>query len=60
MSTQSKPLKIIFGTATFGFSPAQEYLDVLTRYNVVDLDTARTYVRAPQSHAKLQGGKVFY
>lgn len=46
MSTQSKPVKILFGTAAFGVLPAatnQEFLDVLIRNNVVDLDTAHIY-----------------
>lgn len=49
MSVQSK-IKIIFGTASFGRNSAdinQEYLDLLARYNVVDLDTAFLYVGIP-------------
>lgn len=49
MSVQSK-IKIIFGAAGFGGNPAdlnKEYLDLLARYNVVDLDTASLYVGSP-------------
>ena len=49
MSPQPK-IKIILGTAGFGRNPAdvnQEYLDVLARYDIVDLDTASSYVGGP-------------
>lgn len=58
MSSQTKPLKILFGAAAFGADPAeknQEFLDVLTQYNVVDLDTANIYVRAHLFHLGLGG-----
>lgn len=64
MSTQSKPIKIIFGTAAFGALPAelnQEFLDILIRNNVVDLDTASAYVRAYPFHQDSNGKeKIFY
>lgn len=62
MSTQSKHIKILFGAFSFASYPAEksnEFLDALTRYNVIDLDTARIYVRTypfPQDSK----GKIFY
>lgn len=49
MSVQSK-IKFIFGTAMFGKNPIdvnREYLNLLARYKVVDLDTASLYVGSP-------------
>lgn len=49
MSVQSK-IKVIFGTAPFGRNSVdknQEYLNLLARYKVVDLDTAFSYVGSP-------------
>lgn len=43
----SKNIKIIFGAAPFGGWTAEQnqgYLDILTRHNVVDIDTAYIYV----------------
>ena len=40
-------VKVLFGTAAFGSLPtetSQEFLDLLKKYNVKDLDTARGYV----------------
>ena len=40
--------KILFGTASFGSLPlevSQEFLDLLKKHNVKDLDTAHLYVR---------------
>lgn len=61
----SKNVKIIFGTATLGNfdkytnsnpeskpeSTKQEVLDILTKYNMKDLDTAYSYVRLTPSPA---------
>lgn len=41
-------VKVLFGTASFGSLPteaSQEFLDLLKKYNVKDLDTANRYVR---------------
>ena len=40
-------MKVLFGTASFGRLPTergQEFLDLLKKHNVKDLDTARLYV----------------
>ena len=40
-------VKVLFGTASFGSQPtetSQDFLDVLKKHKVKDLDTARTYV----------------
>ena len=40
-------VKVLFGTAGFGFLPmetTQGFLDILNKYNVKDLDTAYAYV----------------
>ena len=40
-------VKIVFGTASFGQIPtetSQEFLDILKKHNVKDLDTAYRYV----------------
>ena len=40
-------VKILFGTASFGKLPTesgQEFLDLLKKHNVKDLDTAHLYV----------------
>ena len=55
MSVQSK-IKIIFGTVMFGRNSVdknQEYLKVLARYKVFDLDTAFLYVGNPHMHISL-------
>lgn len=49
MSVQSK-IKVIFGAAAFGRNSVdknQEFLNLLARYKVVDLDTAFLYVSSP-------------
>lgn len=49
MSVQTK-IKFIFGTVMFGHNSMeknQEYLNLLARYKVVDLDTAFSYVGSP-------------
>lgn len=41
-------VKVLFGTASFGSLPteaSQEFLDLLKKHNVKDLDTANRYVR---------------
>ena len=41
-------VKVLFGTASFGSLPtetSQEFLDLLKKHNVKDLDTAHLYVR---------------
>ena len=40
-------VKVLFGTAAFGFVPtetSQEFLDILKKHNIKDLDTAFRYV----------------
>lgn len=40
-------VKVLFGTAAFGSLPtetSQEFLDLLKKHNVKDLDTAHRYV----------------
>lgn len=40
-------VKVLFGTAAFGSLPmetSQEFLDLLRKHNVKDLDTAHQYV----------------
>lgn len=56
MSVQSK-IKIIFGGASFGSNPVdvnQEFLNLLARYKVVDLDTAALYVSSSHMCISLQ------
>ena len=46
-------VKILFGTAGFGNLPtetSQEFLDLLKKHNVKDLDTAYRYVSKGTSH----------
>ena len=51
-------VRVLFGTANFGFIPtetSQEFLDILDKYNVNDLDTAFLYVsRAAYSTLKVR------
>lgn len=56
MSVPSK-IKIIFGTAMFGRNSVdtnQDYLNLLARYKVVDLDTASLYVGIPHMCVSLK------
>ena len=60
MSSPSKSVKLIFGGFVFGNISSktdQDFLDVLTQYNVVDIDTARIYVRIPSSQPKIRGAQ---
>lgn len=53
----SKNVKIIFGAATLGGfdkDAKQEVMDILTKNNVKDLDTAYIYVKPTPSPVNLQ------
>ncbi|MCJ1467397.1 hypothetical protein MMC07_006021 [Pseudocyphellaria aurata] len=62
MSTPSEQIKIIFGAYGFASSSPEEanqFVDVLTRYNVKDLDTARIYEGSEQAIGELGAASKF-